>query len=207
MPCIMPERLALTDPFKQVSGDGRQRPLPLRRGRARLGVQPSCIGVSQGLCAAGGRASPASRRGAKAAHFERIEWHVIPDAGNCDCRDRLAAGEMDWWQSPTPDVLGPPCAAPAASPLENAGSRRAASPSCVSMRCSRHSTTRPVRRAVLGAINQDEFMEAAVGERPVVVEGRGRRIQPGHARSPRTTGIAGARPVSATWPRVKAALQ
>ena len=41
--------------------------------------------------------------GPKVAHFERIEWHIIPDASTAAAA--LQAGEVDWWESPTSDLL------------------------------------------------------------------------------------------------------
>ena len=74
----------------------------------------------------------------------------------------MTAGEMDWWQSPTPDVLGP---------LRSSGRLTLETQdSAGGIAILRFNALFPpfdnpaIRRAVLGAINQDEFMEAAVGE-------------------------------------------
>ncbi len=158
MPCIMPERLALTDPFKQVTEMVGSGPYRFVAGehvsgsavvyRRFAGYVPRADGPAQ-LTA-----------GPKAAHFERIEWHVIPDAATATAA--MTAGEMDWWQSPTPDVLGP---------LRSSGRLTLETQdSAGGIAILRFNALFPpfdnpaIRRAVLGAINQDEFMEAAVGE-------------------------------------------
>jgi peptide/nickel transport system substrate-binding protein len=47
--------------------------------------------------------SPSFTAGPKQVHFDRVEWHIIPDAQTA--ASALISGEMDWWQSPTPDLL------------------------------------------------------------------------------------------------------
>jgi peptide/nickel transport system substrate-binding protein len=42
--------------------------------------------------------------GPKTAYFDRVEWHVINDPATA--ANAMLNGEMDWWQNPTPDVLG-----------------------------------------------------------------------------------------------------
>ena len=41
--------------------------------------------------------------GAKVAHFKRLEWVMIPDASTA--ASALQAGEIDWWERPSPDLL------------------------------------------------------------------------------------------------------
>jgi peptide/nickel transport system substrate-binding protein len=41
--------------------------------------------------------------GPKLAHFERVEWVIIPDAATA--AGALQNGEVDWWETPTPDYL------------------------------------------------------------------------------------------------------
>ena len=49
----------------------------------------------------GGDASFTS--GPKIVHFDRVEWHVQPDPATKAAA--LQAGEMDWWENPTSDLL------------------------------------------------------------------------------------------------------
>jgi len=102
MPAIMPERLALTDPNKQVSeiiGSGPFRFNTAERISGALVVYDRFDGY---VPRTGG--SSAFTAGPKTVHYDRIEWHVIPDAQTA--AGALMSGEMDWWQSPTPDLLG-----------------------------------------------------------------------------------------------------
>jgi ABC-type transport system substrate-binding protein len=41
--------------------------------------------------------------GSKVVHFDRVEWSTIPDAGTKAAA--LQAGEQDWWENPTHDLL------------------------------------------------------------------------------------------------------
>lgn len=157
MPCIMPERLALTDPFKQVTemvGSGPYRFMPDEHVSGSLVVYRRFDGY---VPRRDGTASFTA--GPKIPHFDRVEWHVIPDAATATAS--LTKGEMDWWQSPTPDVLGPIRNSPRMKVeiQDQAGG----------IGIMRFNELFPpfdnpaIRRALLGAINQADFMEAAVG--------------------------------------------
>jgi peptide/nickel transport system substrate-binding protein len=157
-PCVMmPARLAATDPFKQVLemvGSGPYRFLPDERvpgarvAYARFdGYVPRDGGV------------PSRTAGPKRAEFDRVEWAVIPDAATASAA--LQRGEVDWWLAANPDLLG-------------------------RLRADRHLTVRTqdptgviatmrfnqlhppfdnpaLRRAVLGAVQQSEHMQAVSG--------------------------------------------
>jgi peptide/nickel transport system substrate-binding protein len=101
-PCvIMPERLALTDPFKAVTdptGSGPYRFLADERvAGAHLGYArfdryvPRPDGVPQGTS------------GPKLAHIERVEWLIMPDGATAAAA--LANGEVDWLRWPLVDLL------------------------------------------------------------------------------------------------------
>ena len=157
MPCIMPERLALTDPAKQVAevvGSGPFRFLPGERvagsfvAYARFdGYVPRPDGVAS-LTA-----------GPKRAFFDRVEWHVIPDPSTA--ASALGAGEVDWWQNPTPDIL---------PMLRKPGIRTEVLDPTGGIGCLRFNHLFPpfdnpaIRRALLGAIDQDEAMTAVAGD-------------------------------------------
>ena len=98
---IMPERLALTDPFKQVTEMVGSGPYRYKAGERVAGAlvvyerdaayKPREQGVSDGTA------------GPKVAHFERIEWRIIPDAATASAA--LRRGEVDWWLTPDADLL------------------------------------------------------------------------------------------------------
>jgi peptide/nickel transport system substrate-binding protein len=98
---IMPERLANTDPFKQVTemvGSGPFRFLPDERiSGARVAYarfeqyRPREDGV------------PDWTAGPKVAHFDRVEWTVIPDPATAAAA--MLNNEADWWEQPLFDLL------------------------------------------------------------------------------------------------------
>ena len=101
MPCIMPERLANTDPFQKVTemvGSGPYRFLASefvageRSGYERFtGYVPRAEG-SQSFTA-----------GPKVAHFERVEWLTLSDPTTAVAA--LQHSEIDWLESPIADQV------------------------------------------------------------------------------------------------------
>ncbi|MDB5416449.1 MAG: transporter substrate-binding protein [Rubritepida sp.] len=101
VPAIMPERLALTDPFVQVAemvGSGPYRFLPDERvAGARLayarheGYVPRPDGISS------------QTAGPRIAHFDRLEFHIIPDPSTAAAA--LQSGAIDWVEQPLIDLL------------------------------------------------------------------------------------------------------
>jgi peptide/nickel transport system substrate-binding protein len=97
---IMPERLATTDPFKQVSeivGSGPYRYKPDERiPGARLVYERNARYVPRG------EGEPDGTSGPKVAHFDRVEWHIMPDQGTAVAA--MQRGEIDWWSNPVADL-------------------------------------------------------------------------------------------------------
>ena len=158
MPCIMPERLARTDANTQVTevvGSGPYRFLASER------VPGSLVAYERFGGYVPRPDGPASfTAGPKRAWFDRVEWQVIPDAGTA--ANALASGEVDWWQSPTPDLQGMLRGKPgiATQVLDPGGG----------LGCLRFNHLYPpfdnaaVRRALLGAVDQTEVMTAVAGD-------------------------------------------
>jgi peptide/nickel transport system substrate-binding protein len=99
-PVIMPERLALTDPFKQVSeliGSGPFRFVP---GEYVSGVRSVCERFASYRPR---DEAPALTSGGKRVLVDRVEWRVIPDAATAAAA--LRTGEVDWWEQPLPDLV------------------------------------------------------------------------------------------------------
>jgi peptide/nickel transport system substrate-binding protein len=98
---IMPERLANTDPFKQVTEMVGSGPFRFKADERVPGAHvayerfagyvPCPDGIVEGTA------------GPKVTHFERIEWHVIPDSGTAAAA--MKSGEMDGWLLPAGDLL------------------------------------------------------------------------------------------------------
>ncbi len=89
----MPERLALTDPFKQVTemvGSGPFRFKADERVPGSLVVYEKFDGYVP---------RPTARRactaGPKVVHLDRVEWHIIPDASTV--LSAIGRKEVDWW--------------------------------------------------------------------------------------------------------------
>ncbi len=155
---IMPERLANTDPFKQVTemiGSGPFRFLADERvfgtqvAYARFdGYQPRPLGT------------PDWTAGPKVVHFDRIVWTVIPDGATAAAA--MQRNEADWWEQPLFDLL----------PLMQRDASLATSVVEVTGNIGllRMNQLYPpfdnpaIRRAVLGAVKQADFMQAVAGD-------------------------------------------
>src|SRR4029077_16531386 len=99
MPCIMPERLSATDPFKPVTemiGSGPYRFLAAERVSGSRVAYEKYAGYPP---RSDGR--PAFTAGPKLAYFDRIVWTVIPDAATA--ANALRSAEVDWWELPPVD--------------------------------------------------------------------------------------------------------
>ncbi|MGL4291656.1 MAG: ABC transporter substrate-binding protein, partial [Phreatobacter sp.] len=96
---MMPERMASTDPFKpntEMVGSG-----PFRF------VKDEFMSGSRAVYARFERYRPRSEApvlnsGGKIAHFDRIEWQVIPDSATA--ANALRRGEVDWWEFADADL-------------------------------------------------------------------------------------------------------
>ena len=161
-PAMMPERLAKTDAFTQVTemvGSGPYRFNAKERVVGSLVVYDRFADYVP--CREG---TPSWTAGPKVAHFDRVEWHVIPDAGTALAA--LQTGEMDWWENPTNDLL------PALR--QAAGVKVEVQDPTGLMGCMRlNHLTAPfnnpaIRRALLKAIDQKDFCEASSGDDPAM---------------------------------------
>jgi peptide/nickel transport system substrate-binding protein len=101
VPVIMPERLALTDPFKQVTEMVGSGPFRFVAGERVVGSRVVYEKFADYLPRSDGRAEFAA--GPKLAWFDRVEWTVVPDPATAAAA--LIAGEFDWWENPTLDLV------------------------------------------------------------------------------------------------------
>jgi peptide/nickel transport system substrate-binding protein len=157
MPAMMPERLAKTDPFKQVTEMVGSGPYRFKADERVVGARvvyernaayrPRENGVAEWTA------------GPKVAHFDRIEWNVIPDEATAAAA--LQANEADWWEYPSIDLL---------PLLARDTSIRTRVPDPTGSICvARLNHLQPpfdnpaIRRALLGAVVQSDFMTAVAG--------------------------------------------
>ena len=101
IPGIMPARLAVTPPTKPVPeliGSGPFRWVADERVAGSLAVYER---FARYVPRADGVASFTA--GPRAAFFDRVEWHTLPDASTAAAA--LQQGEVDWWEQPTIDLV------------------------------------------------------------------------------------------------------
>ena len=157
MCAIMPERLARTDPFTQVTemvGSGPYRFLAAERVPGAKVAYERFAGY---VPRQGG--TPVLTVGPKVAKFDRVEWLTIPDAATA--LGALQTGEADWWEQPSFDLL---------PVMEGDGKLKVAEIDPTgNMSLLRFNQLYPpfdnpaIRHALLGAVNQGEVMTAVAG--------------------------------------------
>ncbi len=154
---MMPERLARTDPFKQITemvGSGPFRWNAKERVVGSLAVYEKFADYVPRPAG-----TPSWTAGPKVVHFDRVEWHVVPDAATATAA--MQSGEMDWWENPPNDNA-------AVLAKDAKLTTRILDPTGL-MGCMRLNWLNPpfdnaaIRRLVLHAVNQREFMIAAAG--------------------------------------------
>lgn len=157
MPCIMPERLASTDPFRPVTemvGSGPYRFMP---AEFNAGERATYERFSSYAPRNGGTLSYTA--GPKVTHFDRVEWRSVGDPATAMAA--LLKGEVDWLESPTADQVPLLTRSPKVTVevREYAGS----------IGIMRFNHLHPpfdkpaIRRALLGAVDQAEVMNAVAG--------------------------------------------
>ncbi|WP_424811536.1 ABC transporter substrate-binding protein [Roseococcus sp. YIM B11640] len=154
MPAIMPERLALTDPSRAVTemiGSGPFRFVAEERvSGSRVVYRKNEAYVPRPDGVASRSAGP------KIAHMERIEWHILPDPATQAAA--LQQGEVDWLEYAPNDLL------PLLRRARNV-KVQVTDDSSISVLRFNHLTppfnNPAIRRAVLGALDQSEFLTAA----------------------------------------------
>lgn len=101
MCAIMPERLALTDPYRQVPEVMGSGPF---RFKADERVQGALVVYERfGDYRPREDSTPDWTSGQKVAHFDCVEWHVIPDEATA--LNALRLGEVDWMEVAPADLL------------------------------------------------------------------------------------------------------
>ncbi len=158
---IMPERIARTEPFQQITEYTGSGPFRFRQDLWR----PGDIGVYERFADYVPRQEAADfLAGGKQVHFDRVEWRIMPDPSTASAA--LQNNEADWWETPLADLL------PVlrrhrdlqVQLINTAGN----------LGVMRFNFLHPpfndvrVRRAILPAIDQTAFMQAAMGTDPAL---------------------------------------
>jgi peptide/nickel transport system substrate-binding protein len=156
---IMPERIAKTDPFKQIDEYIGSGPYVFNRAE----WTPGAIATFKRFDGYVPRQEPPSFiAGGKQANFVRIEWNIIPDPATSSAA--IQSGEEDWWQTPTVDLL------PLLRKARGVVVERLDEFGVVGVM--RFNMLHPpfdnvkLRRAIFPALNQADFMNAAMGGDP-----------------------------------------
>jgi peptide/nickel transport system substrate-binding protein len=101
MCAIMPERLAITDLFKAITEAVGSGPF---RFKADERVQGSLFVYKRSSDYKPRESGkPDLIAGPKIVHFQRIEWHIMPDQATATAA--LQSGEMDWVDAPVNDLV------------------------------------------------------------------------------------------------------
>ncbi len=157
-PAMMPERLAQTDAFTQVTdmvGSGPYRFNARERVPGQLVVYERFADYKPRT-----DGTPDWTAGPKIVHFDRVEWHVIQDPSTAVAA--LQSNEVDWWENPTNDML----------PLlrETGHIKVDVQDPTGLIGCMRlNHLTAPfnnpaIRRALLKAVNQTDYVVAVAGD-------------------------------------------
>jgi peptide/nickel transport system substrate-binding protein len=157
VPFMMPERLARTDPFKQIPEAIGSGPFKFVKSEWVPGNKAVFVKNTEYLPR---REPPSFAAGGKLAKVDRIEWLYIPDTTTAAAA--LNSGEVDWYEQPPADIL-PVFAAnrdiviATVDPLGSQGVLRFnhIQPPFDNVK---------LREAVLNLVNQKDYMQAAAGD-------------------------------------------
>jgi peptide/nickel transport system substrate-binding protein len=98
-PFIMPEQLAKTDPYQQVTEAVGSGPYKFVKEEFQPGHMVVYVKNTDYVP----RSEPPSwASGGKVVRVDRAEWLYVPDAMTKAAA--LASGEADWWENPPPDI-------------------------------------------------------------------------------------------------------
>jgi peptide/nickel transport system substrate-binding protein len=157
LPFVMPERLAQTDPAKQVTEMTGSGPYKFVAAEYNTGNR---VVYEKSEAYVPRTEPPVWATGAKIANFRRVEWHIIPDPATAAAA--LRNGEIDWWEAPLPDLLPALAKDPDITVAIDGPQGRYS--------LIRFNTLQPpfndvrLRRAVRLGVRQDDYMRATFGD-------------------------------------------
>ena len=157
VPFIMPERLAQTDPYKQITEMVGSGPFKFVASEFQPGNKVVYVKNTDYVP----RTEPPSwASGGKIAKIDRVEWLYIPDHATATAA--LNAGEVDWWENPPLDLVPVMAANPdvTVTDIDPLG--------IMDMLVFNHLyppfDNQKMREAVLAVADQKDFMEAVAGD-------------------------------------------
>jgi peptide/nickel transport system substrate-binding protein len=158
VPFIMPERIANTEPTQNITDATGSGPFRFVRDQ----WVPGQRAVYERFAEYRPRSeAPSWAAGGKVAKVDRVEWRIIPDAAVATAA--LNTGEVDWYEQPPVDLL------PQLS--RNRDVKVELIDPLGSMAMLRFNHLHPpfdnpaVRRAVMMAVNQADYLEAIIGNK------------------------------------------
>jgi peptide/nickel transport system substrate-binding protein len=157
VPFIMPERIALTDPHKQIKETIGSGPFKLVRAEFQPGYKYVYVKNSDYVPR---KEPPSWASGGKVAKVNRVEWLYVPEHSTAVAA--LGNGEVDWWEEVPPDLVPVLAANPAVMVEKN--------DPIGTMGILRFNHLQPpfnnvkMRRALLKAFDQSEFMRTVAGD-------------------------------------------
>ena len=156
---VMPERVAATDPFKQITDSTGSGPFKFLAAEYNSGSLMA-YGRHTGYVP---RPEPVNfTAGGKRAFFDRVEWQIITDAATASAA--LQNREIDWFEQPPPE-LQELLLRDKAITIENIDRRP--NPAMLRLNHLHPPFDNPAaRRALLPAISQPDFMTSIVGDAP-----------------------------------------
>ena len=158
---IMPERLARTDPFTQVTEMVGSGPFRFKADERVVGARVVYERFDKYVPREGG--TPQWTSGPKRAFVDRVEWQVIPDQATA--ASAMQTGEMDWWEQPPADLV----------PTLGSLTTRIIDPTGL-IGCLRMNQLQPpfdnpaIRQVLLKVVDQTDFMQAVTGTDPKLIQ-------------------------------------
>lgn len=153
---MMPERIARTDPFQQITEYVGSGPMRFNRNEWVPGARATWTKFDQYVPR---DEAPSWLAGGKRMLVDRVEWIIQPDPATASAA--LQQGEVDWWETPLNDLIpvlrrNRNIRIDVADPLGNVG--------CLRFNHLHAPFNDPrVRQAVAWVVNQPDFMGAVVG--------------------------------------------
>ena len=156
IPFIVPEHIAKTDPFKQITDPTGSGPFKFNVSEFAAG---SFASYARNADYVPRQEKPDWTAGGKVAHFDRVELQTIPEPATAAAA--LMSGEIDWYEQVQPDLL-PKLRSNAAITI---GSANPGGFNGILRFNHLHPPFNNVaiRRAVLMAVNQQDYMESITG--------------------------------------------